>query len=209
MALPGFSRERECGFSLIEVLVALMIFTLGATSIIALFAAASASHKRSIDRTRASMLAEEIIAQVQARYYPGTEPGELVSSLVESIPEIIDGYRWDVMLIKPGQEALEAANRLGRSPGGTTKTAATGNLKKSRGEEQKRKTRKRTTAVKGKKMVPSGAQPQENRAWMVEELIVRVTVGWSQSGRLMLEHFDTIILPRPIPSWMEDSRKRL
>ncbi len=198
---------RRGGFSLIEVLVAMMIFTVGATSIIALFAAASASHKRSVDRTRAAMLAEEIVAQVQARYFPETSPGQIVDSLVETLPETIDGYRWDITLIKPGEEGMGMRNRLSRMEGKTERKASSGHMKKESKTDLKTKARPSEEEDEVEKEIPTRST-QEARSWMAEELLVRVTIGWSQSGRLITDQFDTIILPRPVPPWMQDSRLR-
>ncbi|MFN0057174.1 MAG: prepilin-type N-terminal cleavage/methylation domain-containing protein [Planctomycetota bacterium] len=71
------SRPREQGFTLIEILVALGILAIGATSALALFAAASAAHKRAIDRTNAANIAEQAFADVESALANGRTGEEL------------------------------------------------------------------------------------------------------------------------------------
>lgn len=70
-------RPRERGFTLIEILVALGILAIGATSALALFAAASAAHKRAIDRTNAANIAEQAFADVESALANGRTGEEL------------------------------------------------------------------------------------------------------------------------------------
>ena len=49
---------RSSGFSLIEVLLAMFILSIGAASVLSFFAAAASTHKRSVDRTHAALIAE-------------------------------------------------------------------------------------------------------------------------------------------------------
>jgi prepilin-type N-terminal cleavage/methylation domain-containing protein len=58
---PGGAR----GFTLLEVLVALMVFVLGIAAILPLFAVAGASHKRGIDQSHVSWIAPRIAAKIQ------------------------------------------------------------------------------------------------------------------------------------------------
>jgi prepilin-type N-terminal cleavage/methylation domain-containing protein len=59
----GLGRAR--GFTLLEVLVALMVFVLGIAAILPLFAVAGASHKRGIDQSHVSWIAPRIAAKIQ------------------------------------------------------------------------------------------------------------------------------------------------
>lgn len=97
-------RPRAAGFSLLEVLIAMVVFAVGAGSLIALFAAGSSTHKRSVDRTRAALVAERVIAEAQFLYTSGTKPEELTERLPSRLPEEIDGYRHVVTAFHPGGE---------------------------------------------------------------------------------------------------------
>lgn len=113
MLRPG--RLRRQGFSLMEVLIAMMILTAGATSVIALFAVASSTHKRAVDRTRSALIAEEIFSQVQALYRFETEPQEILSRLKQTVPAKIDGYYWEVILYQPGRDSRRSRRSSRRS----------------------------------------------------------------------------------------------
>ncbi|MEM7165480.1 MAG: prepilin-type N-terminal cleavage/methylation domain-containing protein [Planctomycetota bacterium] len=69
MATPP--SPRSAGFTLIEVLVALGVLSLGIASAIALFAAATASHKRAIHYTNAAAIAEYALADVETALSKG------------------------------------------------------------------------------------------------------------------------------------------
>jgi len=176
------------GFSLVEVLVAMVILTLGATSLIALIAAAAATHKRSVDRFHAAVLAEEIIAEVQARYSPGADVDDIEADLKADIPEVREGYRWRAILIRPGlgaegmPQSLAAGKKLG-PPRAKTGAAPAKSL--------------RTTVRQPKK---PAKEESESGGWNEDELLVRVIIEWAESGRPVTESFDTILLPRPVPA---------
>jgi Tfp pilus assembly protein PilV len=92
---------RKTGLSLIEVLAAMLILTVGATSLLALFASASSTHKRAVDRTHAALVAEQIVSTVQSRYTAGIDLRDLTSTLQDSLPSKIDGYFWEVAVHRP------------------------------------------------------------------------------------------------------------
>ncbi|MHC4914766.1 MAG: type IV pilus modification PilV family protein [Planctomycetota bacterium] len=56
------------GFTLIEVLVALGILALGIGGAMAMFVAASATHRRALDDTAAAIIAETVIAEQRAAF---------------------------------------------------------------------------------------------------------------------------------------------
>ncbi len=96
------SRHRSRrGFSLNEVLIAMVILGLGAASLVALFAAGSSTHKRSEDRTRAALVAERVFSEVGLVYIPGTSPDDVIGKLRQRLPEEIDGYRHEVFAFHP------------------------------------------------------------------------------------------------------------
>ena len=203
---------RRRGFSLLEVLVAMAIFTVGATSILALFAAAAATHKRSVDRTRAAMVAEGVVAEVQARYYPGQDLGDLEGSVRRELPEKIDGYTWTIFLERPADGDSGKGKKTARSSSpprlliGTKDRKPTGSTP-SPGEGKSK------TAVKGPPVKGSKDRASEGSsdlpAWGEEEVLLRVTIMWSQSGRPVTESYDTLILPRRGPPEVKGSAKGL
>ena len=93
--------ERRSGFSLIEVLVAMLVLSLGAGSILSLFAAAAATHRRSVDRTHAALVAERVLSEVRSLYLPESEPTEILGELRKRLPAEIGGYTWEAMVFHP------------------------------------------------------------------------------------------------------------
>jgi type IV pilus assembly protein PilV len=68
--MPGKSssaRRRQGGFTLIEVLVALLVFSLGVLGVVGMQARAVQFSTQAGDRARAAMLANEIVAQMWAQ----------------------------------------------------------------------------------------------------------------------------------------------
>ena len=72
--------NRQAGFSLLEIIVALGILAFGIASAIALFAAATAAHKRAIDRTHAAAIAEQAFADIESALARGVDPEAIVES---------------------------------------------------------------------------------------------------------------------------------
>ena len=67
------------GFTLLEVLIAIMIFVLAVAAIVPLFAVAVTSHKRGMDQAQVAWLAPRIAAHIQER-------------LTEQNPPDLEGY---------------------------------------------------------------------------------------------------------------------
>ena len=61
-------RKSTTGFSLLEVIVAIGIVTVGVTAVLALFAAGVDTHKRSIDQSNAALAAQGIASELEAKY---------------------------------------------------------------------------------------------------------------------------------------------
>jgi prepilin-type N-terminal cleavage/methylation domain-containing protein len=61
--------RRTAGFTLLEVLVAIMIFVLAIAAILPLFAVGSTSHKRGVDQSRVAWIAPRIAAKLQENLY--------------------------------------------------------------------------------------------------------------------------------------------
>ena len=112
-------RSSAEGFSLLEVLIALFILSVGAASVLSLFAAAASTHKRSIDRTQAALLAERLFSEVQVRYGPGDRADELRKEVEEEVPAEHGSYTWDVWMYHPARgsgRGLSRSSRGGASP---------------------------------------------------------------------------------------------
>jgi len=107
---PALGGHRgNSGFSLLEVLIAMAVLTVGAGSLIALFAAASSTHRRSVDRTRAALVADEIVAQAQLLYSPDVKPEDLDAAMKTRLPELIGDYRWEIKTFHPQGEGWTEA----------------------------------------------------------------------------------------------------
>ncbi|MEM7260703.1 MAG: prepilin-type N-terminal cleavage/methylation domain-containing protein [Planctomycetota bacterium] len=86
--------DRQAGFSLLEIIIALGILAVGIASAIALFAAATAAHKRAIDRTHAAAIAEQTFADVESALARGVTPDEIAARPpLEGIQENYPGYQ--------------------------------------------------------------------------------------------------------------------
>lgn len=89
--------RRTRGFSLLEVVVALAILSLGITSAISLFAAATAAHRRAIHRTHAANLAEWAFADIESALTSGADPNVLAENPpLEAIARDWPGYTIEV-----------------------------------------------------------------------------------------------------------------
>jgi type IV pilus assembly protein PilV len=64
----GIRRTRQAGFTLIEVLVALLVFSLGVLGMVALQARASTYSVDAEDRTRAALLAADLVSAMWTQH---------------------------------------------------------------------------------------------------------------------------------------------
>jgi type II secretory pathway pseudopilin PulG len=63
--------RRGDGFTLVEVLVALGIFVVVVSGIVGLMLVATASHKRAVDNTRAALVADTVLAELESAIHSG------------------------------------------------------------------------------------------------------------------------------------------
>ena len=111
--IAAASTRRE-GFTLLEVIVALAILTVGISSAIALFAAATAMHKRAVDRIHAAAIAEHALADIESALARGADPEALVANPpFEAIRTNWPGYEvtlgiHNVLIVAEGEEEPEA-----------------------------------------------------------------------------------------------------
>ena len=75
---PTAPTPSNSGFSLIEVIVALGILAIGVSTAFALFTAATAAHKRAIDRVHIAAIAEHAIADIESALRRGASPEDIV-----------------------------------------------------------------------------------------------------------------------------------
>ena len=68
---------RESGFTLLEIIVALSIMLIGIASVFALFAAATALHKRSVDQTNAALIAGMVFSDLDSKITTGIDIAKL------------------------------------------------------------------------------------------------------------------------------------
>ncbi len=88
------------GFSLIEVVVAIAILSLGLTSSIALFAAATAAHRKAIHRSQAAALAEWALADIESALLLGATPEQISANPpTAAIARDWPGYTIEVKVI--------------------------------------------------------------------------------------------------------------
>ena len=88
------------GFSLLEILVAIIIFTIGLTSLLPLFTAGATSQKRSVDQTMISITAEQAVAEIQANLTT-TTPRDIKDAKITDYPN----YSYDATFQPLNKEA--------------------------------------------------------------------------------------------------------
>ena len=93
---PG-SAQRSSGFTLVEILVALFVMVIGLSSAFALFAAATAIHKRATDQLVATIMAESIFSEVESKLTSGIEISRIART--DGTSEQYEGYRYDLELV--------------------------------------------------------------------------------------------------------------
>ncbi len=108
VAQPLTHNDRQAGFSLLEIIIALGILAVGISSAIALFAAATAAHKRAIDRTHAAAIAEQAFADVESALMRGVDPAEIAENPpLAEIQRNYPGYEVDVKFFAVGGATAE------------------------------------------------------------------------------------------------------
>lgn len=88
-------RTSEKGFSLLEILIALMIFAVGIVSVVALLGAATSTHARGVDAYHVSHLASTVLAELERtgpqtvfnQQHPAFPPNYTYDVETEEIPQ--------------------------------------------------------------------------------------------------------------------------
>ncbi len=75
-------RRNRAGFSLIEMLAALGLFLVGAVSVLALYAVAAGVHKRSQDRSNATLIATSALSQIRAESVSSLKVGGVAAASI-------------------------------------------------------------------------------------------------------------------------------
>lgn len=96
-----------------EVLVALGIMMIGVSVALALFAGATAAHKRAINRTNAAAIAEQAMADIESALRAGASPDELADSQpFEGLRRDYPGYEVEARFyagLEDGQPSSDVA----------------------------------------------------------------------------------------------------
>lgn len=95
-------RDR-CGFTLVEILIAVAIFSLGMMGILAVFGAATESHRRAVDGAEAAMIASSVASEARARFRGAGSLVPVIDAKVEGKPR----YRYDVEYVQLDDSADE------------------------------------------------------------------------------------------------------
>lgn len=110
LARPSFNR----GFTLLEILVAMMIFLVGSTSIFALWIAAIKIHKDALDEEQVSFLATSLMADYQGRKVHAPVSG--------AVDNRFPGLSYDMSFIALGQGAVLMKLTIACKRGGKTRS---------------------------------------------------------------------------------------
>jgi Tfp pilus assembly protein PilV len=86
----------KSGLTLLEIIVALAIMIIGIASVFALFAAATAIHKRAVDQTNAAIIAQKVLSELDRRLTTGVDVTELQKTGA-ALPEF-PNYTYDLRL---------------------------------------------------------------------------------------------------------------
>jgi hypothetical protein len=92
----------------------MVILTVGAASLLSLFAAAASTHKRSVDRTHAALVAEMVLAEARVAYRPGSEPEEIAAQVRGRLGEEVGDYRYELFLFHPQGEEWDESELFAR-----------------------------------------------------------------------------------------------
>lgn len=90
--MTGGGRSRS-GFTLVEILVALVILAFGLAAILTLFSQATRTHKRSVDATAVAALAQAVLADAQAELDRGAAPNPVQN---QTYPGVSPEYKYDL-----------------------------------------------------------------------------------------------------------------
>ncbi len=85
--------HRSSGFSLLEILIAILIFVIGSASIWSLFALAIDTHAQAVDEQMVALLAESLIAELQDVHI---QKGKILLPISQAEKEAFPDYRYDI-----------------------------------------------------------------------------------------------------------------
>jgi Tfp pilus assembly protein PilV len=85
--------RRPRGFTLLELLIALLVFVTAIAGILAIYGVATAAHRRGVQQTQARLIARRLLAEVQARDLGPTRP---VDTTDAAYPDYGGLYRYDI-----------------------------------------------------------------------------------------------------------------
>ncbi len=142
----------------------------GAASVLSFYAAAASTHKRSIDRTHAALVAERVFSEVQGRYEIGKTAEELMEELDKAgMPRSLEDYQQESGRELPNLWGGYSAEVYCFHPAG-------GQGRRKLGAEED--------------------DAESGVDWLEQELFVRVIIRWKQKANSRSETFHTLMLPR-------------
>ncbi len=71
------TRERQRGFTLVEVMIAAMVLVMGMMGIMGLFSVALKTHRSNIDTARVAMIRADVLPDAESRALVTTDDGDL------------------------------------------------------------------------------------------------------------------------------------
>lgn len=86
--------RRDRGFTLIEIVMALVVFAISITSILAMFTVAAASHRRGLEQTQARLIARRVFADLQSKDFGSRAPKNVAGA---TFPDYGGAYTYDVI----------------------------------------------------------------------------------------------------------------
>ena len=95
-------REKE-GFTLVELLVALFIFTVGIVGVMALFTGAARTARRAQEETEAALVASSVAAELRSE----VESGRKIAAVVDRQHADFADYTYSVTSVQLDDEGME------------------------------------------------------------------------------------------------------
>ena len=94
----------KSGFTLLEILIALFIFLIGATSVCALWTLAVTTHQKSVDDEQIAYLAESLLDELQRSN--SIKKGQSLASIEQKTRQIFPGYKYKITFQDIGNDAI-------------------------------------------------------------------------------------------------------
>jgi hypothetical protein len=90
--------KSKCGFTLIEIVVALGVLVIGVTSVFALFAAGGATHRKATSQNAAALISDSVFAHLRERFDIHAELDDLTVAPGEGKLSGYPGFTYELKL---------------------------------------------------------------------------------------------------------------